>query len=130
MNTAGNSNRDLNEMVSFGERFVIGLLRLLVPPHVDNEQAADYLRTQIGQDDGTIEWAAVRPDSLLDRDQVSEYEVHPSPIRSAIFDPGSTSRINVAHFMARLIAEENAWAKWKGQMPVIYNGAGETRPLS
>jgi nucleoside-diphosphate-sugar epimerase len=123
MNTAGNSNRDLDEAISFGERCVVGLLRLLLPPHVDNEQAAEYLRTEIGQDDGTIEWAAVRPDSLIDRDEVAEYGVHLSPTRSAIFDPGSTSRINVAHFMARLVTEDETWEKWKGQMPVIYNKA-------
>jgi len=49
MNTTGNSNRDLNETISIGQKIVIGLLRLLLPPHVDNEQAADYLRTKIGQ---------------------------------------------------------------------------------
>jgi hypothetical protein len=123
MNTVGNRNRDLDERVPFGERVVVGLLRLLLPPHVDNEQAADYLRTQIGQDDGAIAWAAVRPDSLIDRDEVTEYEVYPSPIRSAIFDPGSTSRINVAHFMARLITEADTWDQWKSQMPVIYDRA-------
>ena len=123
MNTAGNSNRDLHEPISFGQRFVIGLLRLLLPPHVDNERAADYLRTRIGQNDGAIEWAVVRPDNLLNEDEVTEYEVYPSPTRSAIFDAGSTSRINVAHFMARLITEDGLWNKWQGQMPVIYNKA-------
>lgn len=122
MNTTGNSNRDLPEPISLGQRFVIGLVRLLLlPPHVDNERAADYLRTRIGQDDGAIEWAAVRPDNLINEDEVTEYEVHPSPTRSAIFDAGSTSRINVAHFMARLITEADIWTQWKGQMPVIYN---------
>jgi len=121
MNTAGNSNRDLGEPVSFGQQIVIGLLRLLLPPHVDNEQAADYLRTQIGPNDPAVEWAAVRPDSLIDEEAVTEYELHPSPTRSAIFNPGKTSRINVAHFMAELIADEKVWNKWKGQMPVIYN---------
>lgn len=121
MNTAGNSNRDLHEPISLGQKSVIGLLRLLLPPHVDNEKAADYLRTKIGQHDGMIEWAAVRPDNLIDEDQVTEYEVHPSPIRSAIFDAGSTSRINVGHFMAELISDDDLWDKWKGQMPVIYN---------
>lgn len=123
MNTAGNSNRDLHEPISLGQRFVIGLIRLLLPPHVDNERAADYLRTGIGQNDGAIEWAAVRPDNLINEDEVTEYEVYPSPTRSALFDPGSTSRINVAHFMARLITEDDLWHKWKGQMPVIYNKA-------
>ena len=102
-------------------RFVIGLLRLLLPPHVDNEQAADYLRSIVGQNDSAIEWAAVRPDGLIDESEVSEYEVHPSPIRSAIFDAGKTSRINVAHFMAELITDDQTWNQWKGQMPVIYN---------
>ena len=121
MNTAGNSNRDLPERISFGEKCVIGLLRLLLPPHVDNEKAADYLRTKIGQDDEAIEWAVVRPDNLIDESEVTDYEVHPSPIRSAIFDAGLTSRINVAHFMADLVTNDGTWSKWKGQMPVIYN---------
>jgi hypothetical protein len=121
MNTTGNRNRDLYEPVSFAQRCVIGLLRLLLPPHVDNENAADYLRTEIGQKDGSIEWAAVRPDGLTNEDTVTAYELHPSPIRSAIFDAGKTSRINVAHFMADLITEGELWNRWKGQMPVIYN---------
>jgi NAD(P)-dependent dehydrogenase (short-subunit alcohol dehydrogenase family) len=121
MNTAGNRNRDLNEPISFGERSLTGLLRLLIPPHVDNENAADYLRANIGQNDAAIEWAVVRPDSLIDEDEVTAYEVFPSPTRSAMFDPGTTSRLNVAHFMARLITEDETWGKWKGQMPVIYN---------
>lgn len=123
MNTAGNSNRDLHEPISLGQKCVIGLIRLLLPPHSDNERAADYLRTEIGQHDGEIEWAAVRPDKLVDEDQVTEYEVHPSPTRSAIFDAGLTSRINVGHFMADLITDDDTWNTWKGQMPVIYNGA-------
>jgi nucleoside-diphosphate-sugar epimerase len=123
MNTTGNSNRDLAESMSFGQKCVIWLFRLLLPPHVDNENAADYLRTQIGQNDEIIEWAAVRPDTLIDESGVTEYEVHPSPIRSAIFDAGKTSRINVGHFMADLITDHGAWINWKGQMPVIYNKA-------
>ena len=123
MNTTGNSNRDLNEPRSFGEKCVIGLIRLLLPPHVDNEMAADYLRTNIGQKDPMVEWVAVRPDNLVNEVNVTKYQVHPSPIRSAIFNAGQTSRINVSHFMADLITEENVWNKWKGQMPVIYNVA-------
>ncbi len=121
MNTAGNSNRDLDERVSFGQKCVIGLLRLLLPPHVDNENAADYLRTNVGQNDPMIEWAAVRPDGLIDESDVTEYDVHPSPTRSAIFDAGQTSRINVARFMAKLVNNDDIWQVWKGRMPVIYN---------
>lgn len=121
MNTAGNSNRDLHEPISFGQRCVIGLIRLLLPPHVDNEKAADYLRTNVGQNDKTIEWAAVRPDSLINEDSVTAYELHASPTRSALFNAGKTSRINVADFMADLITDDDTWSRWKGQMPVIYN---------
>ena len=123
MNTTANSNRDLQEPISFGQKIVVGLIRLLLPPHADNEQAADYLRTGIGQDNDRVEWAAVRPDNLIDEGEVTEYEVYASPIRSGIFDPGVTSRINVGHFMADLIADADLWEKWKGQMPVIYNKA-------
>lgn len=121
MNTTGNRNRNLEEPISFGQKCVIGLLRLVLPPHVDNEQAADYLRTQVGQNNKAIEWTAVRPDGLIDQENVSKYEIHPSPTRSAIFNAGQTSRINVAHFMSDLITDDKTWEKWKGQMPVIYN---------
>lgn len=121
MNTTGNRNRDLDEPIPFAEKSVVGLLRLILPPHVDNEQAADYLRSNIGQNDKLIEWVTVRPDNLIDETEVTPYELHPSPIRSAIFDSGQTSRINVGHFMAELISENEIWQKWQGQMPVIYN---------
>ena len=123
MNTTGNSNRDIPERISFAQSAVMGLIRLLVPPHVDNERAADYLRTMIGQSDKDLEWVAVRPDSLIDETRVSEYQVYASPIRSAIFDAGITSRINVGHFIAELITDDDIWTTWKGQMPVIYNKA-------
>ena len=121
MNTAGNQNRDLNEPISVGEKIVVGLIRLLLPPHKDNENAADYLRVDIGQKNDAIEWVVVRPDSLVNEENVSEYTIHASPIRSAIFNSGTTSRINVGHFMADLITENDVWNAWKGQMPVIYN---------
>ncbi len=121
MNTAGNSNRDLDEPISVAQKMIIGLLRLILPPHVDNENAADYLRTEIGQNNSTIEWVTIRPDTLLSDEQVTDYELHASPTRSALFNPGKTSRINVGNFMAKLATDDNLWNKWKGQMPVIYN---------
>lgn len=121
MNTTGNRNDDLDEPISFAQHCVMGLIRLLIPAHSDNEQAADYLRTKIGQNNNNIEWAAVRPDGLVNEDELSQYEVHPSPTRSAIFDAGTTSRINVAHFMADLITNDDTWQLWQGKMPVIYN---------
>lgn len=123
MNTAGNSNRDLLEQVSLGQKCVVGLIRLLLPPHADNEMASDYLRTKVGQNHQAIEWAVVRPDSLIDEIEVTDFDVHPSPTRSAIFNAGLTSRINVAHFMADLMSDRDAWNRWKGKMPVVYNKA-------
>lgn len=121
MNTTGVRNGDLDERISLAQKCVIALLRLLLPPHVDNEKAADYLRTRVGSNDPAIEWVAVRPDNLTDEDAVSGYELHESPTRSAIFDAGKTSRINVAHFMAELATDDAIWDAWKGRMPVVYN---------
>jgi len=120
MNTVANRNPDLNESISFAQRCIIALLRLVLPPHPDNEQAAEYLRTAIGQKDNAIEWTAVRPSGLIDEESASEIEVYPSPMRSILKD-GQISRINVGHFMADLITNNDIWNKWKGQMPVIYN---------
>jgi putative NADH-flavin reductase len=120
MSSVGCRNSDAEEKISFAQLFVIGLLRLLLPPHSDNEKAANYLRTMIGQNNSHIEWAAIRPDDLIENDEVSAYSIHVSPIRS-IFNAGKTSRINVAHFMVQLITDTGTWSKWKGRMPVIYN---------
>lgn len=121
MNSTGCKNDELGERVSVAEKCVVGLIRLLVPPHLDNEEASKYLRCQVGQQDESIEWTIVRPDTLVDNDDVSGYEIYSSPTRSAIFNAGQTSRINVAHFMAELITEDTVWNSWKGQSPVIYN---------
>ena len=94
MNTTGNSNRDIPETPPLSRRIVIAILRVLLPPHTDNENAADFLRTQIGQNNKDIEWVAIRPDALTDEKEVTGYNVHISPIRNAIFDSGATSRIN------------------------------------
>jgi len=123
MNTTGNSNRDIPEKPPFSQRLVISILRLLLPPHVDNENAADFLRLQVGQNNNRIEWAAVRPDALINEDQVSKYDIHASPIKNAIFDAGSVSRINVADFMSELAINSKLWNEWKGKMPVIYSHA-------
>ena len=47
MNSAGCRNRGISENISLAQRCVISLLRFLLPPHADNEKAADYLRTKI-----------------------------------------------------------------------------------
>jgi len=121
MNTCGVPNPDAGERVSTGERIVTGLLRVAVPPHADNEQAAAFLRKQIGPGHPQIEWVVVRPDTLTTDTQTSPYSVYPSPTRSAIFNAGKTSRTNVAAFMTKLLSDEATWEEWKGRMPALYN---------
>jgi NADPH:quinone reductase-like Zn-dependent oxidoreductase len=121
MNTTGNRNRGINEHITFLEKITMGLIRFLIPPQADNEEAADYLRVHVGENNQNIEWVIVRPDTLKNEEFVTKYSIHASPTRSAIFNPGKTSRINVGNFMMRLITENELWTKWKGQMPVIYN---------
>ena len=127
MNTAGNRNKDMAEHISSGEKIVAGLLRLLIPPYPDNEKAADYLRMRVGQNNPHIQWVVIRPDNLINEQRVTNYSLHKSPTRSAVFNSGNTSRINVAHFMTRLVLDNNLWNKWKGQMPVIYNDSEPTK---
>ena len=121
MNTTGNKNIQAGEKVTVAQSAVVGLIRHLLPPHADNEMAATYLQSNFAANQKIIEWTAVRPDNLIDEEKVTEYDVHVSPTRSAIFDSGKTSRINVAHFMSQLIIDDDIWQKWKHQMPVIYN---------
>ena len=121
MSSAGVQNKDLDEYISFPQKCIIFLLKILLPPHLDNEKAADFLRSEITSNNNSIEWIIVRPDSLIDETIASKYEIFSSPTRSAIFNSGKTSRINVAYFMSALISNDNLWKKWKGKMPILYN---------
>lgn len=121
MNSTGVQNRISGEKISFLQAIIIGLIRILVPPHTDNEAAAAYLQRDIDNKKGNITWVVIRPDSLTDQLQVTDYDLYASPTRSAIFDSGKTSRINVAHFIAHLALNHTLWQRWKGHMPVIYN---------
>lgn len=120
MNSSGNRNLDLEEPISNAQKIVLTLIRRLVPPHLDNERAANYLRSEF-KNDNKIKWVIIRPDTLTTEKSISAYSLHASPTRSAIFDPGKTSRINVANFMARLTRENYLFNYWQGKMPVIYN---------
>ena len=63
MNTVGVRNPD--EKITKGERFVLYLLRNLIPPHYDNESSAAFLRDEIGTENEFIEWVVIRPDGLI-----------------------------------------------------------------
>jgi nucleoside-diphosphate-sugar epimerase len=120
MSTTAYTNKKTGEVNTLGEKIVFSLLKLLLPPHKDNMLAADHLVYKLGSKT-KIDWVAVRPDSLIDEEIVSEYEIHNNKIRSAIFDSGKTSRINVSNFMAELVTNDKLWQEWKHKTPVIYN---------
>lgn len=121
MNTNGNPNRDLNEKYPMKERVIMNLLYVLLPPHADNIQAAEYLRKKVGKDHPKVEWVAVRPDTLTDESEVTEYEIHALSKDGAIFSENRVSRINTANFISRLVQEEDLWNSWKGSFPYIRN---------
>lgn len=121
MSTTGYTNTITGEKNSLGERIILSILKLLLPPHRDNVKAANYLHEEIGKDNEKIEWIAVRPDTLVNEDNKSTYEVYESPVRSPVFNAGTTSRINVSHFMADLLINERLWREWQFKMPVVYN---------
>jgi len=120
MSTTAYTNRKIGEVNTFGEKIVFSLLKVLLPPHKDNMLAADHLVHKLSTKTN-IDWVAVRPDSLFNEENVSKYEIHNYKIRSAIFNPGKTSRINVSHFMVELATNDKLWEKWKHKTPVIYN---------
>jgi len=120
MSTTAYTNRKIEEVNTLREKIIFSLLKILLPPHKDNMLAANHLVNKLSSETN-IEWVAVRPDSLFDEDEVTEYEIHSKKIRSPIFNPGKTSRINVGHFMVELITNDKLWQEWKHRTPVIYN---------
>ncbi|RPI12719.1 MAG: NAD(P)-dependent oxidoreductase [Ignavibacteriae bacterium] len=121
MNTTANCNKKANEKYSFADRMVLSLLNILLPPQKDNVRAALYLSNNIEENNSLLEWTVIRPDTLLNEEKESEYEISESPKRSPVFNAGKTSRVNVSRFIVELLLNEELWAKWKFKMPVIYN---------
>jgi uncharacterized protein YbjT (DUF2867 family) len=99
------------------ERALLWLLRGLVPPTRDNQRAADFLAETIGTGNAFVEWAVVRPDTLREG-EVSPYELHRGLVND-LSSPGSTRMANVAHLLCELATDRDAWAAWKGELPVI-----------
>ncbi len=119
MNTVGVQNPDLEEKRTWFERGLLILLRHSLPPHRDNETAAEHLYRSVGKDNKYIEWCNVRPDSLIDA-EVSPYDIKESPT-TGILTGRPTTRSNVANFMTELIENAELWSTWKFRMPVIMN---------
>ncbi|KAL9183231.1 hypothetical protein ACHAXT_005018 [Thalassiosira profunda] len=102
---------------SFGERSVIFLCRHLLPPHRDNEMAADYIFTKT--DNPALEWTVVRPTDLIDG-AATKYELFDKP-QGSLFGAGEATRANVAKCMTDMILTEKLWDEWKFKFPVIHN---------
>jgi hypothetical protein len=100
------------------------MLRGVIPPAEDNQQAANFLHDSIGTGNPFVQWVAVRPDTLLEGD-VSQYALHEGLV-SSLFAPASTSMANVAHFMCELAMNPKTWDDWKGKLPVIINAGTST----
>jgi hypothetical protein len=106
------------------EKALVGMIRGLLPPAKDNQRAADFLQERIGPANPFVQWAVVRPDTLLEGD-VSEYTLHEGLVNS-LFAPGQTNMANVAHFMCELATSPKTWSDWKGKAPVIVNAAASS----
>jgi len=119
MSSVGVRNPDPGERRTRFERGLLTLLRHTLPPHRDNETAAEYLQGSVGKENKYIEWCSVRPDSLIDA-EVSPYDIEESPV-TGILTGRPTTRSNVAHFMSELIEDAEIWGTWKFRMPVIMN---------
>jgi NAD(P)H-binding len=117
MGSAGVENPDMktDPIRPFSERCLLFIIRWLVPPHWDNEQAAMYLH----QHRDEVDWSVVRPPELIDG-EASDYDVFPCP-QGSLFGTGVSTRANVAHFMVRLAIEPETWSKYKHHMPTLYD---------
>ncbi len=107
------------------ERAFLRALCGVLPPARDNQQAADFRQKTIGAASPFVQWAAVRPDTLL-AGGVSAYTLHEG-IVDGLFAPGNTNMANVAHFICELATNPTAWADWQGKLPVIVNAERSSR---
>lgn len=114
-----NRPRRLDNRRGSFERAFLWMLRGVLPPAKDNQGAADFLLEKIGPNNAFVQWAVVRPDSLLEG-EVSEYALHEGLVNS-LFAPGSTNMANVAHVICELMTNPKTWAHWKSKLPVITN---------
>jgi hypothetical protein len=98
------------------ERSVLFMLRYLLPPHSDNETAAQYIHTKRGNP--RLEWTVIRPTDLIDG-AVSKYALFPKPQGSLFGGADKATRANVAKSIVDMILSEKLWEEWKYKMPYI-----------
>lgn len=103
---------------TFGERFVLFLLRYFLPPHRDNEMAVAYIHGKANNPN--LEWVIVRPTELTDG-SASKYEMFSKPIDPLFGGDRSVTRANVARSMVDMILTNTLWEEWKFKMPTVYD---------
>lgn len=108
-----------------GERALLSVLRNVIPPHHDNEQAAAAIATIKAGDSPALEWVVVRPTDLISEPEPTPYKLFDKPTGS-LFGSGTATRATVGKFMADLIQDHNLWNEWKFKMPVIHNDVDAT----
>ena len=145
LSSDGVRNRHLDNAPSWSTWLLLGLIRLLLPPHVDNEQAAAYLwhhhqPSQSKQSESNqaprVEWVIVRPTDMVPDDNAEErgyhsrrrrrqrqpgYQLQSTPEGPLFGGSHVVSRRQVAECMVHLLTRPPLWKRWKFQMPVVYN---------
>jgi len=111
------------------DRFIVWLLRRLLPPHKDNEMAVSYLHTETTTNPPFVDWCVVRPGDLINKDETeisygnekSEYEIFDHPMGS-LFGDNSVARSDVASFMVNIATMDDKifQDKYNHKMPAIY----------
>ena len=124
MSSVGVSNPfDTDDKRTFCEQLVLSALRIILPPHRDNEEAAQLV-SKIGKK-RNIEWVVVRPNKLFDGEKLTKYEVTEKP-HGPLFDDGQTSRVNCAHFIVDLLLTDEIWKRWMYKFPVLLDSFSGT----
>ena len=101
---------------STGDRFLLSIIRSIVQPHADNEEAADYL-AKIGKD--KFDWVIIRPTNLING-PVTDYRLYETPV-GKLFGPYEATRSNVAKCMVDMILLSEKWNEYKFKMPVLHD---------
>jgi nucleoside-diphosphate-sugar epimerase len=104
---------------SLTERILLSLIRILVPPHADNEEAAIVVY-ELGRT-SPFEWTVVRPTNLINNENSTGNYITFDKPQNSLFGDAHVTRSNVARFMIDLINQDELWDKWKFQFPVIHD---------
>lgn len=100
---------------SLGARFVLTLLHYLLPPHIDNEMATEFMYKKGSE----CKWVVVRPTALIDENVAAEKYVISERLDGTLFGANEVSRSNVAHFMVELATNDSLFDKYECKMPFI-----------